>query len=90
MKIHRSPGLIHLDLSGAEAAVLLEELENVRGGSKLPKVRQVCEGLKRSLVLDAAMAPKKMGRPKSAARLSIVSSCEDERVVQRSCRDETS
>jgi hypothetical protein len=55
MKIHRSTGYIHIDLSGAEATVLLEELENVRGGAKLPKLRQVCEGLKGSLSLASTM-----------------------------------
>lgn len=46
MKIHRSAEYIHIDLTGAEAAVLLEELENVRGGSKLPKIRQMCDSLR--------------------------------------------
>jgi len=66
MKVHRSTGYIHIDLSSAEAMVLLDELENVRGGAKLVKLRQVCEGLRSSLALEAMMAPKKMGRPKAA------------------------
>jgi hypothetical protein len=70
MKIHRSAGYIHIDLSGAEAAWLLEELETVPRGSKFPKIRQVCEALKQSLALDAAMVPKG-GRPKSTALLTI-------------------
>lgn len=65
MKIHRSTGYIHLDLTGAEAAAFLEELENVRGGTRLPKLRQVCEGLRQSLALDAMMVPLKK-RPKMA------------------------
>lgn len=56
MKIHRGNDYIHIDLSGAEAAVLLEELETVPGGSKRPKIRQVCEDLGRLLGLKALMA----------------------------------
>lgn len=68
MKIHRSTGYVHIDLTGAEAAVLLDELENVRGGSKLPKVRQVCEGLKNSLGLNALMAVSETQRRKYTPR----------------------
>ena len=65
MKVHLGKGgFIHIDLSGAEAMVLLEELETVRGGAKCVKLRQVCEGIKQSLSLEASMAPKKTGRPK--------------------------
>ncbi len=71
MKIHRGTEYIHIDLSGAEARVLLEELENVRGGAKLVKLRQVCEGLEQSLALETIMAPKRMGRPKSVTLLSL-------------------
>jgi hypothetical protein len=71
VKIHRSTGYIHIDLSGAEAAVLFEELENVRGGSKLPKVRQVCEGLKESLGLNALMAVSESYRRKYAPRKTL-------------------
>lgn len=62
MKIHRSTGYIHVDLTVAEAMVLLEELSNVRGGSRLPKLRQVCEGLGESIAL-AIVTPKRPGRP---------------------------
>lgn len=73
MKIHRSIGYIHIDLSGAEAAVLLEELENVRGGSRLPKVRQVCEGISNSLGLDVLMTVSEAHRRKYTPRkLSLV------------------
>ena len=61
MKIHRSTGYIHLDLSAAEAQVLLEELEGVRGGAKLPKLRQVCEGLRETL---AIVDPKRTRPPR--------------------------
>lgn len=69
MKIHRSTGYVHIDLSGAEAAVLLEELETVRGGSKHPKIRQVCEGLATTL----AIGPRAPDRPRGGQpRLQIV------------------
>jgi hypothetical protein len=71
VKIHRSTGYIHIDLTGPEAAVLLEELENVRGGSKLPKVRQVCEELKGSLGLNALMAVSETQRRKYAPRKTL-------------------
>lgn len=62
MKIHRGKEYIHIDLSGAEAAWLLEELETVPGGSKFPKIRQVCGGLTHSLAL-VPEPPKPRGRP---------------------------
>ena len=71
MKIHRSTGYIHLDFSSAEASALLEELETVRGGSKLPKIRQICEGLRQSFALNALMAAPKMGRPKTSRVVAI-------------------
>jgi len=58
MKIHRSAGYIHIDFTGAEAAAFLEELENVRGGSKLPKVKQVCTKLRALTDLWAPVPPK--------------------------------
>ena len=63
MKIHRSDGLVHIDLSGAEALWLLEELETVRGGAQMPKLRQVCFELRTALALGAPEPPKKRGRP---------------------------
>lgn len=64
MKIHRGKEYIHIDLSGAEAAVLLEELEHVPGGSKMPKLRQVCVELGSLLRLSTLVAPPQRGRPK--------------------------
>jgi hypothetical protein len=61
MKIHHSTGYVHIDLSAAEARVLLEELSNVRGGARLPKLRQVCKGLEALLVLTE-VPPVKRGR----------------------------
>jgi cellulase/cellobiase CelA1 len=71
VKIHRSTGYIHIDLSGAEAAWLLEELETVRGGAKFPKIRQVCEELKTALALGAQEPDRKRGRPKSAGLVEL-------------------
>jgi hypothetical protein len=56
MKIRRSDDSVHIDLSLAEARVLLEELSGVRGGARLPKLRQVCVGLE---ALFSLMAPSK-------------------------------
>lgn len=70
MKIHRGKEYIHIDLSSAEAAWLLEELETVRGGAKLPKLRQVCEGLRSSIGLGVAMAAPKTGRPPKPKEVS--------------------
>lgn len=59
MKIYRSADSVHIDLSIAEARVFLEELAHVRGGTRLPKLRQVCDGLE---ALFTLMAPKPDGR----------------------------
>lgn len=64
MKIHRSTGFIHVDLTVAEAKTLLDELENVRGGSRLPKVRQVCGGLDEAITLATTTSDlQRRGRP---------------------------
>lgn len=73
MKIHRSPNYgILVEFTGAEAAWLLEELDTVPRGSKFPKIRQMCEGLRQSLKLDRVMsvAPK-TGRPKNLSLVSL-------------------
>jgi hypothetical protein len=61
VKIHRGTEYIHIDLSGVEAAALLEELENVRGGARLPKLRRVCEGLRTLLGLGLRLVKEKPG-----------------------------
>lgn len=53
MKIKRISNSVYIDLSVAEARVFLEELSNVRGGARLPKLRQVCAGIETSLALAA-------------------------------------
>lgn len=64
MKIHRSTNFIHIDLTVSEARALLDELENVRGGARLPKLRQVCASLEASISITPT--PVKIGRPKTA------------------------
>lgn len=78
MKIHRSAGFVHIDLSGAEAAVLLEELETVRGGAQMPKLRQVCFELRTVLALGAPVPDRKRGRPPNPKpHLAVVEIDED-------------
>jgi hypothetical protein len=59
MKIQRSPGFIHIDFSVAEARAFIEELAHVRGGARLPKIRQVCTELEVSFGLTESAPPKK-------------------------------
>jgi len=52
MKINYSlGGSVSIELSLIEARALLYELSNVRGGARLPKLRQVCESLENLFVL---------------------------------------
>ena len=51
MRTRLSVDLIHIDLSLAEARVFLDELTHVRGGARLPKIRQVCKDLEVTLML---------------------------------------
>lgn len=63
MKIRQALNSISIDLTPAEASVFLEELSNVRGGARLPKIRQVCAEIERSLAL---LAPPIRRRKKSS------------------------
>lgn len=54
MRILLEDTRVRIDLTGPEARVLLEELVHVRGGARLPKLRQVCAGLEAIFLL----APK--------------------------------
>jgi hypothetical protein len=45
MKVRDVTGVVHIELTPAEARVFLEELSHVRGGARLQKIRQVCAGL---------------------------------------------
>jgi hypothetical protein len=65
VKIHRSAKCVYIDLSIAEARVLLDELSHVRGGSKLQKIKQVCEGLEDSIALVVVDPPEKQERAKT-------------------------
>lgn len=56
MKITRSLDTICIELPPAEARVLLDELAHVRGGARLPKIRQVVAELEATFSLET---PKK-------------------------------
>lgn len=60
MKVGRSEDQVRIEMSPAESRVLLEELANLRGGSKMPKIRQLCEGVE--LILKF-WAGRKSGGP---------------------------
>ena len=62
MKIRRTEDLFHIDLTPAEARVLLDELLHVRGGARLPKLRQVCAALETLLELVKSSVPPPKGR----------------------------
>lgn len=70
MKIRHSLGFIHIDLSAAEARAFLEELAHVRGGTRLPKLRQVCAGLEASFSLAGSTTKSASAGKKRA--LSVV------------------
>lgn len=52
MKIRRTVDSIAIELPFAEAKVLLDELAHVRGGARLPKLRQVCHELEVAFELE--------------------------------------
>jgi hypothetical protein len=52
MKIRRTPDSVCIELPFAEARVLLDELSHVRGGARLPKLRQVCHELETTFSLE--------------------------------------
>lgn len=54
MKAHRTLDRIQLDMTIAEARALLEELVDVPGGTKLPKLRQTCRVLDDAIALQLA------------------------------------
>lgn len=60
MRLQISDGHVFIDLSVAEARVFLDELVHVRGGARLPKIRQVCDALEVTLGL---VAPRRTGTP---------------------------
>jgi len=51
VKARRFASTLSLELSYQEAQVLLDELSDVRGGARLPKLRQVCDEIRSSLAL---------------------------------------
>lgn len=63
MKVRRAASVICIEFTFAEALVFLEELSNVRGGARLPKLRQVCRGLEIGLRVtpNSSTAEQKYG-----------------------------
>jgi hypothetical protein len=57
MRVRYATDIICVELSPAEARVLLDELSDVRGGARLPKLRQVCVGLEALFKLVAPVKP---------------------------------
>ena len=51
MKIEQSAYKVHLELTLAEMRVLLDELLDMPGGSRRPKIRQLCNALETQLKL---------------------------------------
>ena len=66
MKIRRTADSICIELPPAEAKVLLDELAHVRGGARLPKIRQVVAELEAAFSIDT---PKKNKASTSLVRL---------------------
>lgn len=65
MKITRTPDSVCIELPFAEAKVLFDELAHVRGGARLPKLRQVCVELETTFALEtqAVEGRKKARKP---------------------------
>ena len=58
VKARRLANTLSLELSYQEAQVLLDELSDVRGGARLPKLRQVCDEIRMSLALPMPVLVK--------------------------------
>ncbi len=54
MKIRRTADTLNIELPFAEARVLFDELSDVRGGARLPKLKQVCRELETALELETS------------------------------------
>lgn len=55
MRVTRSNGHVHIDLPIAAGRFLLQELLDVKGGSKLPKVKQLCKELEAAFALGPVL-----------------------------------
>jgi len=65
-------GLILLKMSGAEARALLNELYDVPGGSRLPKIKQLYRELDGLFAMQLrAKDPPQVGRPKLVRLKSV-------------------
>jgi hypothetical protein len=65
MRISRTIDTVCIELPFAEARVLFDELSHVRGGARLPKLRQVCRELEETFILEtqAVEGRKRMRSP---------------------------
>ena len=59
MRVRRTADTICIELPIGEARALLNELSDVRGGARLPKLRQVCKELEDSFSLVALMTKRR-------------------------------
>jgi hypothetical protein len=66
LRIRRTISTLSIELPLAEALVFLDELSHVRGGARMPKLKQVCLELEGALTLEAQ---RKKGSVREEARL---------------------
>jgi hypothetical protein len=69
LKIRRTIDTVSIELSLPEASVLHDELSHVRGGARLPKLRQVVHELEVALKIEAE---RKLALVGKKSRLSVV------------------
>jgi len=67
LKVRRTLYAISIELPIAEAVVLFDELSHVRGGARLPKLKQVCRELEVAFTLEAQ---RKNSKAREEARLA--------------------
>lgn len=63
MKVRRFTDNMRVELTSTDALMLLEELEHVPGGSRLPKIRKLCEEL--AVAFGLSGKPDRKGKKKS-------------------------
>lgn len=67
MRFRRTDISVSVEMTLGEAQVLLDELSDIPGGARLKKMRQVCDGLAKSLALTVP-APVKV-LPRAAVKV---------------------
>ena len=70
VKIRRSVNSVCIDLGPAEARVFLEELSDVRGGARRPKIRQLCKELETALSLGSVTPASRKKEGKNDGRIT--------------------